>query len=120
MPLIAAACFILTVALGYWIFSAAPEPPPYSPLELRRQALAGRKKAVYENLKDLHFEHLAGKLSAADFDRTRAMLEAEAAAVVAELQAVEWQLHPPASAAAAPSAPPAPAPSAPAPPAPAQ
>ncbi|MGN6593649.1 MAG: hypothetical protein ACTHJX_12205 [Terriglobales bacterium] len=94
MPLIAAACFILTVALGYWIFSAAPEPPPYSPLEVRRQALAERKKAVYENLKDLHFEHLAGKLSAADFDRTRTMLETEAAAVVAELQAVEWQLHP--------------------------
>ncbi|HET9785463.1 MAG TPA: hypothetical protein VFP94_10970 [Terriglobales bacterium] len=98
MPLIAAACFILTVALGYWIFTATPEPPPYSPLEVRRQALAERKKAVYENLKDLHFEHLAGKLSAADFDRTRAMLEAEAAAVIAELQAVEWQLHPPATA----------------------
>lgn len=95
MPLIAAACFILTVALGYWIFSAAPAPPAASPLEARRQALGERKKAVYDNLKDLHFEHLAGKLTDADFERTRTMLENEAATVVAELQAVEWQLHPP-------------------------
>ncbi|MGH9474811.1 MAG: hypothetical protein ACRD1C_00610 [Terriglobales bacterium] len=87
MPLIAAACFILTCAVGYWVFTAQPEPDPGGRREALRQALEERRKAAYENLKDLHFEHLAGKLSDTDFERTRAMLEREAAGVVAALRA---------------------------------
>lgn len=86
MALIATACVLLTAALFWWVFTAVPELPEASAAEIRRQALEERKKAVYENLKDLHFEHLAGKLSDPDYDRTRQMLEQEAAAVVAELQ----------------------------------
>ncbi len=86
MALIVAACALLTVAAGYWIFSARPESATGSEREAQRQALEERKKAVYENLKDLHFEHLAGKLNDADFERTRVMLEQEAAGVVAALR----------------------------------
>ncbi|MGH9487848.1 MAG: hypothetical protein ACRD04_09715 [Terriglobales bacterium] len=85
MPLIVAVCFILTCAVGYWVFTAVPEGRQQDAREAERQALEERKKAVYENLKDLHFEHLAGKLSDADFQRSRAMLEREAAGVVAAL-----------------------------------
>ncbi|MGH9465724.1 MAG: hypothetical protein ACRD1Y_00050 [Terriglobales bacterium] len=87
MPLIAAACFILTAVLGYWVFTAQPEAPDGGPREAQLQALEERRKAVYDNLKDLHFEHLAGKLSEADFVRTRVMLEHEAVSVVAALRA---------------------------------
>jgi len=86
MLLTAAACGTLAVAIFYWVFTAAPAPAEASAGEVRRQALNERKSAVYENLKDLHFEHLAGKLSEADYERTRAMLEAEAARVVAALE----------------------------------
>jgi hypothetical protein len=84
--LIAAVCLILTLALGYWVFTARPEASATGPRQIRQQALEERKQAVYENLKDLHFEHLAGKLSDADFQRTRAMLEQEAAGVIAALE----------------------------------
>ncbi|MGH9481271.1 MAG: hypothetical protein ACRD1L_04180 [Terriglobales bacterium] len=84
--LTAAACLVLTAALFAWVFSAKPEACA-SVAAVRRQALEERKKAVYENLKDLHFEHLAGKLSEADYERTRLMLEEEAAGVVASLRA---------------------------------
>jgi hypothetical protein len=86
MVLTVIACAVLTAAAGYWVFSARPESTVGSEREAQRQALEERKKAVYDNLKDLHFEHLAGKLNDADFERTRAMLEQEAAGVVAALR----------------------------------
>lgn len=85
MILVVLACVILTAALGWWVFTARPEGASLSPAAIRRQALVERKAAVYENLKDLHFEHLAGKLSDSDYQRTRQMLEAEAASVVLAL-----------------------------------
>jgi hypothetical protein len=47
-------------------------PPPYQHLE-------GRKAAIYENLRDLQFEYRVGKLSDADYDRTKKELQAELA-----------------------------------------
>lgn len=85
MTLIALACGLLTLALFGYVFTAQPETASLSPRAVQRQALEERKKAVYDNLKDLHFEHLAGKLSDADFQRTRSMLEQEVARVVEEL-----------------------------------
>ncbi|MGH9418186.1 MAG: hypothetical protein ACRD01_16310 [Terriglobales bacterium] len=86
MALIVAACALLTVSLGWWVFTAVPETGVVDAREARRQALEERRQAVYENLKDLHFEHLAGKLTDADFQRTRLMLEQEAAGVVRTLR----------------------------------
>lgn len=85
MLLVALACGLLTVALFGYVFSARPQREGLSRREAQRQAWEERKRAVYENLKDLHFEHLAGKLTDADFQRTRGMLEQEAAALTAKL-----------------------------------
>lgn len=85
MPLTLIACAALTLALGWWIFTATPDEPALTPRQIKREALQERKAAVFDNLKDLHFEHLAGKLTDADYQRTRQMLEREAAAVVQSL-----------------------------------
>ncbi len=48
-----------------------------------------RKEVVYENLRDLNFEFKAGKFTQADYDAMRVGMEAEAARVLAEIEALE-------------------------------
>jgi hypothetical protein len=55
----------------------------------RYSYLAERKEATYENLRDLNFEYKAGKLSEEDYAMQRAALEDEAAAILAEMEAIE-------------------------------
>ena len=55
----------------------------------RHMYLAERKEATYENLRDLNFEYKAGKLSEEDYAMQRASLEDEAAAIMAEMEAIE-------------------------------
>jgi hypothetical protein len=52
----------------------------------RVTVLLEKKEQVMENLRDLRFEHKAGKLSEADYERTRLALENEAAAILAEME----------------------------------
>jgi hypothetical protein len=85
MALVLIACLVLAAALAWWIFTAPAPVHTLSDLEVKRQALQERKKSVYDNLRDLHFEHLAGKLSDADYERTRRMLEGEVTGVTAAL-----------------------------------
>ncbi len=80
------AALLLTLAVGYWVFTASPEPEDDSPHQARMRALAERKQAAYDNLKDLHFEHLAGKLSETDYQASRRLLETEAAQAVKDLE----------------------------------
>lgn len=86
MIIVALVCLLWTAALGWWIFTANDEPQLDALREATLRALDERKKSIYDNLKDLHFEYLAGKLSEDDYQRTRKMLEAEAAGVVADLE----------------------------------
>lgn len=79
------ACLVLALALAWWIFTTPPAVASLSERDVKRQALEERKKSVYDNLRDLHFEHLAGKLSDADYERTRRMLEGEVAGVTQAL-----------------------------------
>ena len=75
---------VTLLMLGYTLFvrpkdvPEAPAPPPYQHLE-------GRKAAIYENLRDLQFEYRVGKLSDADYERTKKELQAELATVLAEI-----------------------------------
>ena len=75
---------VTLLMLGYTLFvrpkdiREAPAPPPYQHLE-------GRKAAIYENLRDLQFEYRVGKLSEADYSRTKKELQAELATVLAEI-----------------------------------
>jgi hypothetical protein len=48
-----------------------------------------RKDVIYENLRDLNFEHKAGKFTEADFEAMRVNMEAEAARVLAEIEQLE-------------------------------
>ena len=52
----------------------------------RLDYLLERKEQLYENLRDLSFEHRAGKYPEEDFVAQRAQLENEAAQLLAELE----------------------------------
>ena len=52
----------------------------------RLDYLLERKEQLYENLRDLSFEHRAGKYPEEDFVAQRAQLENEAAQLLAEIE----------------------------------
>jgi hypothetical protein len=89
-----------------------PEVVPPSPFE----HLDERKAQIYENLRDLQFEYRVGKLSDADYATTKAGLQRELAAVMAEIDKIKQELGPgtftaaPAPVPAKPAKPAAPAP----------
>ncbi|MGB6942908.1 MAG: hypothetical protein WBE37_10960 [Bryobacteraceae bacterium] len=62
-----------------------PEAPPLSPTA----HLEERKAQIYENLRDLQFEFRLGKLSDADYQKTKVDLQGELARVLAEIDAVQ-------------------------------
>ena len=55
----------------------------------RLDFLRERRDMVYSNLRDLNFEHKAGKYPAEDYTEQRDMLEAEAATIVSEIDVLE-------------------------------
>jgi hypothetical protein len=76
-----------------------PELPAVSPTA----HLEERKAQIYENLRDLQFEFRLGKLSDADYQKTKLDLQRELAKVMAEIDTVQP---------AAPAIPPRPQPAA--------
>lgn len=78
---------ILTLVLFGFIFW--PDKNPFRQADKTRlDYLRERRDAVYENLRDLNFEHLAGKYPEEDFVEQRTSLEDEAARVIAEMNAL--------------------------------
>src|SRR5512141_1666785 len=77
-------CFIFAIAIFVYVFHQ-PRAIASGPRKTRLTYLEERKDAVYENLRDLSFEHKAGKLSDGDFDQQRTSLEDEAAVILAEM-----------------------------------
>jgi hypothetical protein len=82
MSVIAAAVLFLGVfAYMFW-----PERNPFMQADKTRlDYLRERKDVIYENLRDLNFEYLAGKFPEADYTDQRRALEDEAAKVVTEM-----------------------------------
>jgi len=79
------ASIVLTIALFAFIFW--PERNPFVQADKTRvDYLRERKEAIYENLRDLNFESLAGKYPAADYNEQRVALEDEAAAAIGEME----------------------------------
>jgi len=79
---------VLTFALFVFIFW--PERNPFVQADKTRvDYLRERKDVIYENLRDLNFEFLAGKYPEPDYAEQRAGLEDEAARVIAEMDALE-------------------------------
>jgi hypothetical protein len=79
---------VLTIALFTFVFW--PEKNPFFQADKTRiDYLRERKDVIYENLRDLNFEYLAGKYPEQDYAEQRAALEEEAAQVIAEMEALE-------------------------------
>jgi len=80
----------VVLAMGTILFTLlvrsqdVPEAPPVSPTA----HLEERKAQIYENLRDLQFEFRLGKLSDADYQKTKLDLQRELAKVLAEIDAV--------------------------------
>ncbi len=85
MGLIAAS--LLTILLFVYVFW--PERGLLRQAEKTRvDYLQERKEAIYENLRDLNFEYLAGKHPEQDYAVQRAGLENEAAGVLLEIDSL--------------------------------
>ena len=81
-------CALFAAALFVYIFYR-PDDAEQGEAKTRLSYLAERKEATYENLRDLNFEYKAGKLGEEDYAMQRAALEDEAAAILAEMEAIE-------------------------------
>jgi hypothetical protein len=82
---IAVACILLALATMIFIFGVRPESSDAQPHRTKLDQLMERRDAIYDNLRDLRFEHRAGKFSEADYDEIKQSLEIEAARVLAEM-----------------------------------
>jgi hypothetical protein len=92
------------LAIGAIVFTLfvrvkdVPEPAPVSPTA----HLEERKAQIYENLRDLQFEFRLGKLSDADYQKTKLDLQRELARVLGEIDSLKPAVvHAPAAHAAA-------------------
>jgi hypothetical protein len=81
-------CALLTAAVLLYLFYL-PAEIYLGPRKTRAAYLRERKDVVYENLRDLNFEHRAGKVPDADYQATKTMLEEEAASLLAEIARLE-------------------------------
>jgi hypothetical protein len=78
---------IIVLTLGLFLFIFWPEKNPFVQRDkTRADYLRERKDVIYDNLRDLNFEYLAGKHPEPDYAEQRAGLEDEAAQVIAELE----------------------------------
>ncbi len=85
MILLSAAVTLVLGSLVYTLFVRAkdlPEPEPVSP----SAHLEERKAQIYENLRDLQFELRVGKLSEADYQASKNLLQKELAQVTAQIE----------------------------------
>ena len=81
------ACALLAASTLAFIFWIEPDPADSAPHRSHLDQLLERRDAVYENLRDLKFEHRAGKFAESDFEQMRDALETEAAMVLNEIEA---------------------------------
>jgi len=83
--IIVSALLLVMAALFYTLFvrdKDVPEPIPVSPI----QHLEDRKRAIYDNLRDLQFEYRVGKLTDEDYRQTKQSLQKELAVVLSETE----------------------------------
>ncbi|PYU32255.1 MAG: hypothetical protein DMG28_12595 [Acidobacteria bacterium] len=82
------ACLALSAATVVFIFLIEADPVDSAPHRSRLDQLLERRDTIYDNLRDLKFEHRAGKFSEQDYEETKNALETEAALVLAEIENV--------------------------------
>jgi hypothetical protein len=81
-------CVAVAGAALFYVFSV-PAMTISGPEKTRAMYLRERKEVVYENLRDLNFEHRAGKIPEVDYASMKNSLEEEAAAILAEISRLE-------------------------------
>jgi len=82
------ASLVATFILVY-VFLPSSVPLAGEETKTRLTYLQERKETIYENLRDLNFEHKSGKFTEADFESMHSSMEAEATRVLAEIDALE-------------------------------
>lgn len=83
--LVTLCCGALAVATLWFVFGVKFEASDFAPHRSRLDQLLERRDMIYENLRDLRFEHRAGKFSEEDYEAMKSALEIEAARVIAEM-----------------------------------
>jgi len=78
---------VLTLALLVYVFTPAKDRTPFT-RKSRLDFLEERRDVLYDNLRDLNFEFRAGKYPAEDYEAQRALMEAEAAVLLQEIDAL--------------------------------
>ena len=82
------ACFALAVVVFLFVFYIHPDASDLVPHRTKLDQLLERRDTIYDNLRDLKFEHRAGKYSEGDYELMKASLENEAALVLTEIEQV--------------------------------
>ncbi len=94
---IAVACVLLALATMIFVFGVRPEASDDAPHRTKLDQLMERRDAIYDNLRDLRFEHRAGKFSEADYDEIKQSLEIEAARVLSDMDVLTGSAPTPAT-----------------------
>ena len=94
---IAVGCVLLALATMIFVFGVRLEPSDAAPHRTKLDHLMERRDAIYENLRDLRFEHRAGKFSEADYDEIKQSLEIEATRVLADMDTLTGSTPTPAT-----------------------
>jgi hypothetical protein len=86
--MIALSCVLLTIGIAAYVFWFGDDAEA-GEQKTRLAYLKERKDVVYENLRDLNFEHKAGKLPEKDYASLRGSMEDEAVTILAEIERLE-------------------------------
>lgn len=84
-------CILLTLGIGFYVFYPDRNVAAQTQ-KTRLEYLRERKEVLYDNLRDLNFEYRAGKYVEEDYRAQQAILENEAAGVMAEIEQIETQV----------------------------
>jgi hypothetical protein len=82
------ACLGLAAAVFLFVFYIQPDASDLAPHRTKLDQLLERRDTIYDNLRDLKFEHRAGKYSEGDYETMKTSLENEAALVLADIEQV--------------------------------
>lgn len=84
LPLVIAP-FVVIAGVMMLILRVRPSDLPAQPPPDPAAHLEERKQVIYDNLRDLNFEFRLGKLSDADYEKTKTGLQNELAQILAEI-----------------------------------
>jgi hypothetical protein len=84
----AGAAILIAVALGLTLLIRQKDLPPPEPVSPTAH-LEEKKKAIYENLRDLQFEYRMGKLSDQDYADIKLDLQRHLSVVLADIEKVK-------------------------------